>query len=230
VLSALYSFLPNTRVQFRPAVAGATVAVLLWLAAKWGFTLYVRKCVATGNLYGALGLLPLFLIWLNVCWLAFLFGAQIAHTAANLDRLRLSRRADDFLPTSRDLLAVAIVVARPFLTGSGPIAFDEIVDQLQIPADSVQKMLDKLRSLGLVCPVADAETDRYVLARPAAHIPILELIEMGEAQAATGATRYEPEIETRIVRLQEQAQARLGSLSLADLFPDQADTPGSPAE
>lgn len=224
VMSALYTLLPNTTVRFRPAVTGATVAVLLWLVAKWAFTLYVRKCVATGNLYGALGLLPLFLMWLNFSWLAFLFGAQIAHSAANVDKLQLPEQTDDFIPAATDLLATAIAVARPFLSDGGPVAFDEIVDQLRMPGGSVQKMLHKLQSLGLICPVVDTGATSYVLARSAARIPILDVIEMGEVQAMEVGMRYEAEIEAKILHLRKQAHSSLGSLTLADLFAHKVDT------
>ena len=31
------------------------------------------------SLYGALGLVPLFLMWLNISWMIFFLGAKIAH-------------------------------------------------------------------------------------------------------------------------------------------------------
>ena len=60
LLGMLYKFMPNTRVSFRSALTAALVAVLLWLGAKWCFSLYIEAVVGKRSLYGALGLLPLF--------------------------------------------------------------------------------------------------------------------------------------------------------------------------
>lgn len=80
----------------------------LWLVAKWGFAIYVTKLVGTGNLYGALGLLPLFLIWLNLSWLLFLFGAELANAAANLDTMNLEEQAGRTMLGPSDVLAAAV--------------------------------------------------------------------------------------------------------------------------
>ena len=71
LLALLYKFMPNTRVSFSSALTAALVAVLLWVAAKWAFSLYIQAVVGKRSLYGALGLLPLFFLWLNFSWLIF---------------------------------------------------------------------------------------------------------------------------------------------------------------
>ena len=83
LLGSLYTLMPNTRVKFRFALAGAVVALPVWLLAKWGFAQYVQQ-VGTHSIYGALALIPLFLMWLNLSWWIFLFGAELAHTGASL--------------------------------------------------------------------------------------------------------------------------------------------------
>jgi len=95
LLAALYKLIPNTRVQYRSAFGGALVAVPLWLLAEWGFRMYVGRVVGRGSFYGALGLLPLFLFWVNLSWLIFLFGAQLAHSAVNLSRIESTGDADE---------------------------------------------------------------------------------------------------------------------------------------
>lgn len=86
VLAALYKIVPSRDIPFTAALAGAVVAGPLWLIAKWAFSLYVVEFVTKGNLYGALGLIPLFLVWLNLSWWIFLFGASLAHSAIRLRR------------------------------------------------------------------------------------------------------------------------------------------------
>jgi len=90
----VYKFLPNTAVPYRTALVGAVAALPLWMVARWGFGLYIGHA-AKANVYGALGLLPVFLFWMNLSWFIFLFGAEFAYTAANLDRLEGTRHYDE---------------------------------------------------------------------------------------------------------------------------------------
>ena len=80
VLSLLYKLMPNTHVRWRPAFWGALVAAGLSEVSKWGFGLYVSQALPYLKLYGAIGLVPLFLFWLYLGWLIILFGLEIAFT------------------------------------------------------------------------------------------------------------------------------------------------------
>ena len=77
-LALLYKLLPNTLVRWRPALSGAFVAAGLGEASKWAFGLYVSRALPYLKLYGAIGLVPLFLFWLYLGWLIVLFGLEIA--------------------------------------------------------------------------------------------------------------------------------------------------------
>jgi membrane protein len=76
--SLLYAVLPARRVPWWAALAGGLVAALGFEAAKRGFVLYVTHVPTYQRVYGALSLLPLFLIWIYVSWLIVLFGAAIS--------------------------------------------------------------------------------------------------------------------------------------------------------
>ncbi|MEY2341316.1 YihY/virulence factor BrkB family protein [Acidithiobacillus sp. IBUN Pt1247-S3] len=76
----LYRVLPAAHVDMADALLGALTAALLLSLAKFLLTLYIRYSI-TESLYGALGLLPVFLLWLYLTWLAVLFGAETAAAA-----------------------------------------------------------------------------------------------------------------------------------------------------
>jgi membrane protein len=50
--------------------------------AKFGFALYITNVRTYQIVYGALAALPLFLIWIYVCWIILLVGAAVAATLA----------------------------------------------------------------------------------------------------------------------------------------------------
>ncbi|MGH8245648.1 MAG: YihY family inner membrane protein, partial [Gammaproteobacteria bacterium] len=72
----LYILVPNCYVMRRHALIGGVVAAVLFELAKTGFGLYVRS-VPTEQIYGAIAVIPLFLIWIYLSWVIVLFGAHI---------------------------------------------------------------------------------------------------------------------------------------------------------
>jgi membrane protein len=79
-LALLYAVVPATHVPWRHAVAGAAAAALAFEAAKHGFAFYLTKVPTYELVYGALAALPVFLIWIYLCWLIVLAGAAITAT------------------------------------------------------------------------------------------------------------------------------------------------------
>ncbi|MCG8409563.1 MAG: YihY family inner membrane protein [Phycisphaerales bacterium] len=223
VLGAVYKHMPNTHVQFRSAIGGAAVAVPLWLLAKWGFAIYVAKLVGTGNLYGALGLLPLFMIWLNLSWLIFLFGAELAHTAVNLTDLEIAEKTMDSEPGPSDLLAAAVAVAQPFIAGRGPVSADDIAKRLSLTSATAQRLLDRLESSMIVCAVESDRSAAYVLSRPAEKIAILDIAGMnGRLEGNSVMTLYAPDIKQAVEKAWSHARSAVGDYTLADVVRERA--------
>lgn len=73
-----YYFLPYTEVEVKGVLLGSAVASILWETAKYGFDWYINNVALIGKIYGSLGLIPVFLVWLYLVWLIILFGAEIA--------------------------------------------------------------------------------------------------------------------------------------------------------
>ncbi|MGF6657441.1 membrane protein [Paraburkholderia youngii] len=74
----LYVYLPNCRVEWRDAVVGGVIAAVAFELAKRGFGYYVRRIPTYTAVYGAFAAVPLFLVWMYLCWFITLTGAMIA--------------------------------------------------------------------------------------------------------------------------------------------------------
>ena len=73
----LYVLVPNCHVSKRHAVIGGIICAVLFEFAKYGFGIYVKEMPSYENIYGAIAIVPLFLIWIYVSWIIVLFGAHI---------------------------------------------------------------------------------------------------------------------------------------------------------
>lgn len=76
----LYILVPNTRVNIRHAIVGGITAAILFELAKFTFGLYVKTVPTYTLIYGAIAVVPMFLIWIYVSWLIVLLGAQISYS------------------------------------------------------------------------------------------------------------------------------------------------------
>lgn len=79
-LTLLYAVVPVRHVPWRNALVGGVLAAIAFEAAKQGFAFYLTQVPTYQRVYGALAALPVFLIWIYLCWLIVLAGASITAT------------------------------------------------------------------------------------------------------------------------------------------------------
>jgi len=72
----LYLLVPNCRVERRHALTGALLAALLFEGAKAGFRIYLKSVPTYQIIYGAIAVIPVFLIWVYISWVIVILGAH----------------------------------------------------------------------------------------------------------------------------------------------------------
>ena len=82
LLTLAYKLVPARQVPLRAAFIGGLLAATAFEGAKFGFAFYITNVRTYQIVYGALAALPLFLIWIYVCWIILLVGAAVAATLA----------------------------------------------------------------------------------------------------------------------------------------------------
>jgi membrane protein len=180
-LVLLYKLMPNTHVRWRPAIAGAIVAATLGEATKWAFGLYVSRALPYLKLYGALGLIPLFLFWLYLNWLIVLFGLEIAFTLQAL-RGRVFEAAADPEDTLRVsdpfwLVPLAAAIARGSRAGQ-PVSRQQLAEELDLRLEAVAELVHVLEEDGLVLRTTrpGSEDVGLMLALPAELVPLARVV------------------------------------------------------
>lgn len=225
LLLFLYMTIPNARVALHSAAIGAAFAAVLWEAGKWAFTFFVVESAAQ-KLYGAIALVPLFLLWVYITWLILLFGLQISYL---LQHFRAFSLPDDeprgpVLVDPLALVRVAVFVAQRF--GDGKTAsVSNVATAVGTDDRTSIAMLERLQEAGLLhsVPVGD-DREEFTLARPAQQIETRELLELAARMSGSGRAELENE---RLAKLRRAQLEAVEGVTLADLM---ASAPTRPPE
>ena len=76
--AAIYRVVPHRTIKWRHAVAGALLATLLFEAGEVRLRPLPRRLRIYQTIYGALAVVPIFLLWIYLGWVAVLLGASLA--------------------------------------------------------------------------------------------------------------------------------------------------------
>jgi membrane protein len=77
----------------RHALMGGFFAAIGIAFLQWGFGQYLQKFSSFTAIYGAFSILPVFLLWLYLCWLMVLLGCVVtAELSDSPGRQRATRR------------------------------------------------------------------------------------------------------------------------------------------
>ncbi|MBU6413700.1 MAG: YihY/virulence factor BrkB family protein [Planctomycetes bacterium] len=201
LLLIVYTTVPNTRVSFGPALAGALCAAIVFEASKWGFTQYLKYSAGYSRFYGSLALLPLFMLWVYLTWLIVLVGLQLAYsmqsfgqavqiarqggvrglrTAAALLGLAPEARRDPGFVDPASVLAIMCIVGEKYAKGS-PADAAEIARQTGISEAVMEELLRRLLRERLLLKVEDGERDAFAPGRPLEVLTAAEVLRAGES-------------------------------------------------
>jgi membrane protein len=95
MLAILYWASPNAKHGFRWVSPGGLLAVLLWLAGSAGFALYVAFFGNYNKVYGSLGAVIIFLVWMWLSNVAILLGAEFNAERARSRHIQAGHPADE---------------------------------------------------------------------------------------------------------------------------------------
>lgn len=98
-LSAMYKFIPATKVYYKNAFWSAVVAAIVFVVFQW---LYLKAQIFMSRLngvYGALAAIPLFLMWVNYSWQIIIYGEQLCYGMQNVESYHIPEgKLKDFTP------------------------------------------------------------------------------------------------------------------------------------
>jgi len=218
--SLLYIAVPNRPVDWRDAVWGGLVAGVFFEIAKRIFAAFIINIPSYTIVYGAVAVIPLFLIWVYTSWLITLFGAVIAASLPVVKYERwwhVAKPGSDFI----DAMAVLEVLFEARSKGNhAGVSSWEIRKKTRLGFDEIENLLSQMTKAGWVGRLHAPETEKQK------SIPLLGseqwmLVINPAAILISHVYRlflFEPQTETRLTKKVEAAIEKGLQESLEDYF------------
>jgi len=190
-MAALYRYIPNTHVSPTHAWAGGVFVAVAFEITKRALTWYLGLVPSYSVIYGAFATLPIFLLWIYLCWVVVLLGAVIAAYAPSLS-MRVVRVPDT--PGYRFALAVALLreLQRARAVDKRGLGMHELAGAVRVDPLQVEPVLDLLIAMDWVARLDEQGAQRHVLLVDAERTPARPLIDgllLGDDRAVSAFRR-----------------------------------------
>lgn len=223
LLILFYFTVPNRQVQVLSAVAGGVMAGVLFALLRRGFGWYVATFPTYQNIYGALSVIPIFLIWMYLSWTIVLMGAVMT---ASISEWRSSGGRPfrgDLLSGPRLVVSLRILSMLNAASRSGRrIGRKEFLASLQSGEQAIEHLLQLLRDANFV---DRSERAGWVLTRDIGAATLYDLyraLHLGlrdEDVVVSGSDGWEAGLRRRLRKFQD-AQKSAAAVSLKSILTD----------
>jgi len=235
-LTFLYSFMPNTRVHFRSALAGAIAAGLTWKLVGWLFGLFVAESTGYNAIYSSFAIILLSMIWLYVSWMIVLLGGVISFLHQHPRYLLHKNKNPDLGHREQETLGFLIMylIGWAYREGKTPWTLHALADAVDLPWEAVQHLLHGLEKAGFLIAI-QSEPTAYVPARAPETISLQALYGClrafgGQTQMTLSSPKTAESVLALTARIESAASAVLDGQCLGDLLHpsigEAADKPG----
>ncbi|NGX63117.1 MAG: hypothetical protein KR126chlam6_00524 [Candidatus Anoxychlamydiales bacterium] len=85
----IYVFMPKVKVKIKYAFFSAILSSAIYQIVQIIYVNFQTGITKFNAIYGSFAALPLFLIWLQISWLIFLYGAEMCFAIQNVDKIKI---------------------------------------------------------------------------------------------------------------------------------------------
>jgi len=223
IFTAVYMFVPNTKVKWKSAVIGGVTAGILWAVVGKLFTAFVVYTTRLSVVYAGFAIIVAALLWTYFGWLILLIGAQLSFYVQNRNYLRLGLTELRLSAVQREQLTLRVMylIARSYHDGKNRWTVDGLSHELGMPGIALSRIVNALETSGLV-----TLTDDEILlpARDLGKITIQEIIDIARNEKAGQVAPRPfkvPAVDAISSKMDEAWRRSCGDTTLRDLVEQQ---------
>lgn len=223
VFTFLYSYMPNTKVNFRAALVGGLAGGFMWASVGVIFAAFLANSARTQAIYASFAIAITTLIWLYLNWLILLIGSQIAFYFQNPAYLRLGRREPRLSNEMRERLALNIMflVGKEFREPGPGVNLGSLGRALKIPTITLAPIAASLESSGLL---TTNDNEDFLPGREMSRITLINILSVVRHEGETGShrdPRWDSAIDALGGALDAAVERTLADQTLSDLLDEQ---------
>lgn len=224
--TAIYIFMPNTRVKILPALVAGMFSGTLWAIAFQAYTQLNIGVARYNTIYGTFAALPIFLIWLYISWVILLIGAQLSYAIQNVKSYQQEMSESEFSNAQKEYMALNMMfqISKRFFRGQSPMTAEELSYTISAPIRVVRKIAEILGNYGLLKEIL---SDEHTF-QPAKALHLISVAEVYEAMRSAGNVDWHLPEEKKESGLEEVLEAgrkaeqeQLGNVSMLDLLQEE---------
>jgi membrane protein len=231
ILSVFYRYIPNTRVLWQAAFAGAVVVTALLFLNNYLAFLYFKRVVLQKSLYGSLGILPILMAGMFIFWFFVLVGGQISYVVQNVHYRSSQIAWNNLSETVRERLSllVLLLICRRFKDCEPAYSASELGRRIKVPTQVLNESLNRLADLGLILgiPPAEGQTSldyHYQPSRPLGKMTLIQFKQQfeahGENPSGESLDEVDPVLRMYHERVERYVRDALGTASLETVLDD----------
>lgn len=168
--TALYIFMPNTKVELKSAIIPGIIA---GTSMQLFQSIYINSQIWISNynaIYGSFAIIPFFLLWLQASWIICLLGAELSYTRQNSEDFLYNIPSEpSFSSKAEASWKIIEMIRQRFDNSDKPLTADDIKKETKISMRNIQNMLYDLERTHLIAEVTHDEKGdvaRYLPAEP----------------------------------------------------------------
>jgi membrane protein len=220
IFTAVYMFVPNTKVKWKPALIGGITAGILWAAVGKLFTALVVFSTRLTIVYAGFAIIVAALLWTYFGWLILLVGAQLSFYVQNRNYLRLGLTELRMSAVQRETLTLKVMylIARSYHDGKTRWSVDSIAHELGMPGIAISRIVNALEGAHLITL---ADDERLLPARDLGNISIQEIMDIARNEKAgqvSSRTLKIPAVDAIAGTMDAAWRKSCGEMTLRDLI------------
>lgn len=175
ILTIVYMIIPNTKVNFVPALVAGIIAGTGLKLLQWAYIDMQMGLTRLSAIYGSFAAIPLLIVWLQASWLLILLGAELSFANQNLSNYEQEAEALDISNFQKKTLSVLVLqrIIKNFALGENAISSSELSKYFNIPVRLVRDIIKNLLEVGLVSQIHIDRRDKESFFQPAVDINMI---------------------------------------------------------